>query len=234
MNWWKKSLTDLDKGLKILSELSAAEEVLLAAREIAQDDMEEVFSEWDLTVAAWQLNPHRWGMRGYEEEYPDHKRVMMEVMGRNNLVNKGWLERPKTNHYQITSAGMAKAAEITAPRDTRARSIHIHDAVSAFALHPVFESHLEDEEKPKTWMDAEAFLQLRSHDGSELEERFEQLRESIERALEFIETTEVDVLRRGDRPPAISRERLERLSRFLDLLEERFSRQISAIRKRSS
>lgn len=214
-----------------MGDLSASEEVLLAATELSEEDTSKMFSEWDLTIEAWEQNPNRWGMRGYEEDHPDHKRVMMEVMGSNNLVNKGWLERPETNHYRVTSAGLAKAAEISSPRDTRKRSIHIYHDVADFAFHSVFEAHLEDRDEPKTWIDAEAFLQLQSHDPDELEKQLEHLRQAINRAKKFIEETDVDELKRGDRGPPISKERLNRLSSFIDLIEDRFERQLSAIRE---
>ena len=74
----------------------AAEEILLGADDLDRAGMRE-FSEWDLTVATWKRNPNRFGCRGYEDRYPDHKRVMMEIMGttkKDNPLRRGWLSEP--------------------------------------------------------------------------------------------------------------------------------------------
>ena len=94
--------------------LTAAEEVLLAAVNLTKNTKKE-FTEWELTVWAWKLNQNRWGLRGFEDKYPDHKRVMNEVMaaGTQKIVCRGWLERVKPNYYRLTDAGLAKAASLS-------------------------------------------------------------------------------------------------------------------------
>ena len=94
--------------------LSAAKVILLAAADLAADGSGE-FSEWDLTVASWRRDQNRFGCRGYEDEYPDHKRVMMEIMGKkkkDNPIRQGWVERVRPNFYRMTALGLAEAERL--------------------------------------------------------------------------------------------------------------------------
>src|SRR5947209_12902349 len=74
--------------------LTAAEIILLAADDLSAGGTPE-FTEWDLTVASWARDRHRFGLRGYGQKFPDHKRVMMEIMGRKpqNPVVRGLLTK---------------------------------------------------------------------------------------------------------------------------------------------
>ena len=93
--------------MKVGHSLTAAQEILLAAAELAREG-KSAFSEWDLTVATWGRNKNRFGCRGYEDDYPDHKRVMMEIMGKSkkdNPIRRGWIERSRPNFYSLTALG---------------------------------------------------------------------------------------------------------------------------------
>src|SRR5439155_1408878 len=72
------------------------------------------FSEWDLTVAAWSFDRLRFGLRGYAESYPDHKRVMMEIMGKktSSPIMQQYMTKVRPNYYRMTSLGRAVAARI--------------------------------------------------------------------------------------------------------------------------
>ncbi len=218
----------------LMPELTASDEVLLAAASLAQGDPEREFTEWELTVAAWKLNNNRWGLRGFENEYPDHKRVMMEVMGHGGLVSEHLLLRTRTNRYKITSAGLARSLRIAAPRDTRQRDLHTYDAVKEFAFHKVFEAHLRDPEEPRTWLGAASFLNLQRNEPRLLESQLSRVHEAIAMARGFMDETDRGELRRGDADRSITRERLDKLERFLDVLEERFNAQFEAIRSKAS
>lgn len=61
-------------------------------------------TEWDLTVLAWQAAPQRLGLRNYETQHPDHKRVTCELV---KLVRRGEIVRPMPNVYAMTPIGHA-------------------------------------------------------------------------------------------------------------------------------
>ena len=217
-----------------MGDLTAAQEILLAAGKLSGTDRGE-FSEWELTVRVWEMNKQRFGCRGgYEEKYPDHKRVMMELMGKGKPVKeRGWIEKTRKNHYRVTALGLAVAARLVEHgRPSHRRAHDVYDALERYAFHQVFKAHRESEEEPKTWLGAAAFLALRSNDPEELEKRLSTIRGAIEEALGWMAETGMEQLQRGDTLSPISREMIARLGDFLSLLEERFAAQFEAIRRR--
>ena len=216
-----------------MPDLSVAQEILLAAADLFATGRRE-FSEWDLTVRVWEMNKQRFGCRGYEDSYPDHKRVMMELMGKGKLVReRGWIEKTRKNHYRITSLGLAEAARLReSGRPSHRRAANLYDALERYAFHSVFKAHLQSEGEPKTWLGAAAFLGLQRNDFEELERRLADVRHAIEGSLEWMRETGMGELRRGDAGKAMSREVVVGLAEFLSVLEERFAAQLEAIRSR--
>src|SRR5580704_12263538 len=105
---------------KANDKLTAAQEILFGAYDLDRGGAKE-FSEWDLTVATWKRNPNRFGSRGYEDRYPDHKRVMMEIMGttkKDNPLRRGWFERTRSNHYRMTDIGRSEADRFSETKAT--------------------------------------------------------------------------------------------------------------------
>ena len=219
--------------------LTAAQEILRAAVDL--DAEKESFSEWDLTVAVWQRNPNRFGCRGYETQYPDHKRVMKEIMSSSNgnPLRRGWLERIGPNSYRVTNVGRAEAQRQTRRADgdtaSTASPQSIYEAIAPLYQSPVFRKHLRDPEEPRLWLSAASFLQLASADPQHLNDKLVGARAAIDGATEWLNHHEREKITRGvtGGGEAIHRDSIDRLRSFLDLLEERFSNQIAAIRSRS-
>jgi len=214
-----------------MAELNASREILLAAADLSGDDRGE-FSEWDLTVRVWEMNRTRFGCRGYEERYPDHKRVMMELMGTGKLLRQqGWIERTRKNHYRIGLLGLAEVARLRGgDRASHRRNVPLYDALERFAFHPAFESHLQSEEEPKTWLGAAAFLALQRNDPELLDARLAEIEHATEASLAWMAEVGADSMRRGDAGKPMSRERLLRLRDFVNVLQSRFEPQFAAIR----
>ena len=84
--------------------LTAAQVILMAADDLMTGGSRE-FTEWELTVASWNRDKARFGLRGYDQTYPDHKRVMMEIMGKKpqNPVTLGLMEKIRPNVYRLTA-----------------------------------------------------------------------------------------------------------------------------------
>jgi hypothetical protein len=216
--------------------LSAAEEVLRAAIRLTKRYGNE-FTEWDLTVETWKQNKNRWGLPGYEDEYPNHKRVMNEIMARGTeKAAVGWLERTRMNHYRVTSAGFARAATMESKEtDSRPRaSIALYDNVEEFAFHRVFEDYLRDHSEPKTWIGAAAFLSLSKQDSETLERQMKRVTDAIGEALAWMDETRRNEVRRGDSGQIITRERLVKLREFVIVLQERFAPQYAAIKAKGT
>jgi len=218
--------------------LTAAQEILFGAYNLDRAGSAE-FSEWDLTVSTWKRNPNKFGCRGYEASYPDHKRVMMEIMGstKDNPIRRGWIEKTKPNTYRLTKLGLAEAERLSQSADTERKSAKspqaIYDAVAPLYKSPVFRKHSKDPEEPRMWLGAASFLQLTSNDALHLEDRIRSTKKSIQNALDWLEENQTDHIQRGvsGGGESISKNSLLQLQTFYNLVIERFAGQIDAIKK---
>lgn len=224
-----------------MATLTAAQEILLAALALNREGRRE-FSEWDLTVSVWNRDRNRFGCRGYEDRYPDHKRVMMEVMGKtkkDNPVVRGWFEKVRANYYRMTSLGVAEAERLThlslgdaaTPRSVEP----LYDSVRRYVEHAVFQAHLRSPEEPRTWLGAASFLGLARHTPDALEKQMRMVREAADRSLEWLNQSGQQVLTRGPvgGGAQISRADLEKLRAFVGTLEKRFEVQFKSIRAKT-
>ena len=194
-----------------LQKLTASETVLLAAADLTAAGKQE-FSEWDLTVAAWALDRFRFGLRGYAQSYPDHKRVMMEIMGQkaSSPVQQKFLEKIRPNFYRLTPLGKSAAARIRAegsstaakpaPKPT-ARPVTVkemYEAVAAYVNRPEFRRWEDNPEEPRDWTGAAAFLGLSGKDARvDPTERLEEVRNAIQDAIDWCKVQEAPFLTRG-------------------------------------
>ena len=84
--------------VKVAPRYTAVQMILMAADDLMAQGASE-FSEWDLTVASWSRDRVRFGLRGYQQTHPDHKRVMMEIMGKKpqNPLHMGLMQKVRPN-----------------------------------------------------------------------------------------------------------------------------------------
>jgi hypothetical protein len=218
--------------------LTAAQEILLGAGDLDEAGTQD-FTEWDLTVATWKRNPNRFGCRGYEEKYPDHKRVMMEIMGNNkdNPVRLGRIVKTHPNHYRLTDLGRSEIDRLSGTKDTSLTSNRspqpIYNAVDPFYRSAVFRKFCKDPKEPRMWLGAASFLGLKRNDAQHLDDQLKVACSSIENAIEWLNEVGTHAFRSGTSggQEAISRDSLSRLKEFIDVVEKRFARQIEAIRR---
>lgn len=109
---------------------------------IAWKQFMDEFSEWDLTIVVWRADKKAFGMPGYPE-FPDHKRVYMELVGRKFISSK-LMERTRPNHYRLTPLGKAQAAALM-----DGSGEHLFKVASSAAHDPDFLKWLDDPSHPK-------------------------------------------------------------------------------------
>jgi hypothetical protein len=203
--------------------LTASETVLLAAADLTADGKQE-FSEWDLTVAAWALDRQRFGLRGYALSHPDHKRVMMEIMGKkaSSPVQQKYLEKTRPNYYRLTQLGKAIAAGLrsdsrtpgpaapapAAGKPTAAKPApaavsrspvqELYEKAALYVGKPEFRRWQDNPEEPRDWAGAAKFLGL---NGTETRidpiERLEEVRAAIQAALDWCTAQDTVYLTKG-------------------------------------
>jgi hypothetical protein len=185
--------------------LTASEVVLLAASDLTTAGNHE-FSEWDLTVAAWSLDRFRFGLRGYAQSYPDHKRVMMEIMGQkvSSPVQQKYLEKVRPNFYKLTPLGKTAAARLRGGGQAEAKSSNkpvtvkeLYETVAAYVGRAEFRRWQDNPEEPRVWDGAASFLGLGKGDKDEPADRLDEIRQSIQDAMDWCKVQEAAFLTRG-------------------------------------
>jgi hypothetical protein len=218
---------------------TAAHEILLAANDLASAGQNE-FSEWDLTIAAWKRDQNRFGCRGYEDQYPDHKRVMMEIMGqtkKDNPLRRGWIVKSRPNHYEITALGRNEATKIALVSQgqpvTERSPQDLYDAVAPYFNSLTFKKFIKDDAEPKMWLGAASFLGLSKNDALHLNDRLSTAKSVVSQALAWFEETGQPALRRGATGGSVSITKVdaEKLAELLRSIQARFKVQIEAIQR---
>ncbi len=95
-----------------LVECTLPEKILLAAFHL-EELGQTPFSAEALIVRAWQQHPRTFGLKGYEEQYPDSNKVLSGVMGEKGLPKRGWLEKVGQKLYSITREGRQVVRRLT-------------------------------------------------------------------------------------------------------------------------
>lgn len=184
--------------------LTAAQVILLAADDLMAAGAAE-FSEWDLTVASWSRDRFRFGLRGYAQTYPDHKRVMMEIMGAkaSNPISQKFMEKVRPNYYRLTPLGRTVAARLRGegPKTTgKAVTVkELYETASTYVARPEFRRWQDNPEEPREWNAAASFLGLAGKPAGHIDpiRRLEEIHNAIRAAIDWCNTQEVAFLTRG-------------------------------------
>jgi hypothetical protein len=195
-----------------LPRYTASESVLLAADDLTAAGKEE-FSEWDLTVAAWSVDRARFGLRGYAQSYPDHKRVMMEIMGNkaSSPIIQKYMTKVRPNTYRLTTHGRAAVArlrnrgkeqplvEIADEEASKPLSVkELYDKILIYANRAEFRRWQENPEEPRDWNGGASFLGLTGKDATvPPANRLEEIREAVRTAIDWCRVQELAFLTRG-------------------------------------
>jgi DNA-binding PadR family transcriptional regulator len=219
--------------MKTAPRQTAAQVILLAADDLMTQGATE-FTEWDLTMASWIRDRNRFGLRGYSQDHPDHKRVMMEIMGKkpHNPVMLGQMEKIRPNTYRLTPRGRLEAKRLRAgePKAPK-RPIVAHkppepdyyDSVAGYVGHAAFQRWREDPDQPRQWADVLDFLGG-APDGTDAAKRVKQVRARTRAAIDHCNQAKIDSLSKepARTHPPIHFNVLAELFDFLQAMEYRF------------
>jgi hypothetical protein len=210
--------------------LTAAQVILLAGDDVMAKGARE-FTEWELTVSAWTRESSRFGLRGFEQKHPDHKRVMMEIMGHKpqNPITLGYMEKVRPNTYRLTPLGRAEAARLRsggAARAPLAPSLQsdLYGSTATLLNHAAFKAWKNDPDQPRRWPDAVAFLSLGGDSDHDPTANLTSLRHAARAALDWCMKHDVQYLtpqvRSASEPIHISE--ISAINDFLRAIEYRF------------
>lgn len=203
-----------DRRLPARQKLRAVEIVMLAAATFDRD-----FTKWELAVAAWNIAPDQFGMKGFESVHPDMNRVMMEIVGSkpSNPIKRGLIENRGTCVYRITDAGKRAVAVLRNEVAGDAEGNAIYNRLERFTTHPAYLLWLSNPAEPRD------FAAVRDTIGST--QSIIDVRVKIQAARDWCKARVVTSLVWSVPParrPPITLEDLSNLDDFLTAIEYRF------------
>ncbi len=141
--------------------LGLRQQALLAAVRLTGGDQGKTFTAEGLLVEAWKYDKAAWGLRDFEEQYPDAEKINKELNRRGSigLVGQGAIERVGPMVYRLTIAGLHEATHLQ-PADTIVRERvdrELEALVKEILEHAVFKAWLADPAKPKYFREAGHF-----------------------------------------------------------------------------
>src|SRR5262245_26739155 len=107
-------------SVNIVSELTVPEKILQAAYYL-EEHGQSPFSAEALIVTSWQKYPKTFGLKGYDEQYPDSNKILSSIMGERGLARRGWLAKMGQKLYTLTFEGRQVVVRLHAGGETSER-----------------------------------------------------------------------------------------------------------------
>jgi hypothetical protein len=213
--------------------LGLKEQVLIAALEYSDGNVNKTFTAEELLVFAWEKNKQAWGLRSYEEKYPNSDLFYRQLDAQTNkrgIIDQGLFEKVQKRVYRLTPAGLAVAAALK-PSDPISREKIdrlLETAVKQIIEHPVFKKWLTDPTGPKYFREAGHFWGIAPGTPAKtVRERVNSVEQTLKAALKVIEQRGVKEIieQRGGRV-LFDRKDIERCLEFQKTLKQRFARDL--------
>ena len=216
--------------------LSLKQQILVAALECSSGDSEKTFTMEALVVSAWKRNRQDWGLRGYEDLYPDLDKMNKEISprgkGMKGMIDLGFLERVNRRVYRLTSAGLVAASKLQ-PSNAIGREKAdrgLETAVKQIIEHPVFKSWLTDPARPKYFREAGHFWGIAPGTPPKtVRERVNSVEHTLKAALEVLDERGVEEIVEQRGRVLFDRKDIERCLEFQRILKHRFERDLKML-----
>jgi hypothetical protein len=216
--------------------LGLKEQVLLAALACSGGSCEKTFTSEDLLVCAWKSEKPAWGLRGYEDAYPDADKIHKELDGRGaankGIIALGYIERVHNRVYRITPAGLAAASALR-PADPIAREKagrSLEHQIRQILEHPVFRAWLQNPDLPRHFRDAGHFWGIApGMPPRTIRERLEAVEGTLQAAAAFLASAKVDEVAQQRGRILFQRQDIERSLAFQACLKTRFARDLALL-----
>jgi hypothetical protein len=221
-----------------LAACTLPEKILLAAGHL-EEQGQSPFSAEALIVSAWQKYPRTFGLKGFEEQYPDSNKVLSGIMGEKGLPRRGWMVKVGQKLYTLTRDGRQivrklQQGEATPPLTARRPGTVLSREqdllLQGLLAGPAYLKLRQG--RPDEWTFSEAcrFWSIGDRVGSAIDARLDDLQSQLTE-IERILSQGAQVLGNGREVGAAEAGQLCDLH---SQLEQRFTRHLNLLRSRSS
>jgi hypothetical protein len=226
-------------SVNTIAECTVPEKILLAAFQL-EEQGQSPFSAEALIVAAWQKYPRTFGLKGYDEQYPDSNKVLASIMGEKGLTRRGWLSKPGQKLYSLTHDGRRVVRRLlhgddqpeTVRKDRPVKLSKDHDKLmQGLFVTSAYEKFREGRQQELTFADACRFWSITENlTGEALDGRLDHLRAAlaeIERQIGLSSANLTD-------GHSITLDDIGQLCDIHNHLLQRFGRHLTLLRNRAS
>jgi hypothetical protein len=221
-----------------LAACTLPEKILLAAGHL-EELGQSPFTAEALIVSAWQKYPRTFGLKGFEEQYPDSNKVLSGIMGEKGLPRRGWMVKVGQKMYTLTRDGRQIVRKLqqgeatpplTARRFASALSREQDLLLQGMLAGPVYQKLRQSRQADWTFSEACRFWTMGDLVGGAVDARLDELQAQL---------TDIErILAQGPQTLGNGREvDAAEAGQLCDLhsqLEQRFARHLNLLRSRSS
>lgn len=209
--------------------LTLTDYVLLASLKITEGSIEKTFTAEELLVEVWKMTPGVFGLRGFEQSYPDSNKLYTKIDGKDGLVRRGVFAKVGERTLQLTASGLAAAARLRPHDEATAAKLHrvLQERVSKIVSHPVFRDWQKDSSRPTRFREAGHFWAIApGTPATTVRERILSVERTLKDALHEMNTLRTDVIVEQRGKPLFDRKEVERCLEFQLTLKERFKKDL--------
>jgi hypothetical protein len=212
--------------------LGLREQVLLAALQCSGGDCQKTFTAEELLVHAWEKDKMAWGLRGFENDYPDCSKIYKELdahAGKQGIVGKGLLQKIHHRVYQLTPPGLVAASALRPSdrisREKAGRTLEVE--IKQILEHPVFRAWLREPTRPRRFREAGHFWGIApGMPPRTVRERVYYVERALSAATDFLQETGVDEITQQRGKRLFDRNDIDRCLEFQTTLKRRFERDL--------
>ena len=209
------------------------EKLLTAAVEGTMGDCKRAFTMEDLAVWAWERDRTAWGLRGYEDEYPDLDKLRKDMgargAGQKGVVQLGWVERISPRIYRLTTAGLAVYATLETADSTLQEKAdrQLANEIQKILEHPVFRDWLADQKRPRHFREAGHFWGIApGTPARRVQERVYGIDQTLHSALAILDKKGLDEIAADRGRVLFDRRDIQRCIEFQETLKSRFAKDL--------
>jgi len=199
---------------------------------LCNGDFTRTFTAEELAVVAWLDDKASFGLRGYENEYPDSNKLFKSIDSKGGLVAKGLIVRVGDRTFRLSAGGIASASQLSPSNAEQQLKLEreLATSVNKLVSHPVFSEWLKDHARPAKFSAAGQFWGVAPGTPPRVvRDRIANIEATLKQALQYMVTRGVNALFREKDRVLCERQDIERCLEFHNVLKQRFSRELDIL-----
>ena len=208
------------------------QKVLLAAMRLCNGDFSRNFTAEELAVAAWQDNRLSFGLRSYENIYPDSNKLFKSIDSKGGLVAKGFIVKVGDRTFRLSAGGIAAGSQLSPNNEEKQYKLErdLATAVNKLVSHPVFADWLKDNGKPAKFSAAGQFWGIAPGTPPRVvRDRIAPIEAALKQTLQYMNTRGVNALYKEKDRVLCERQDIERCLEFHEAMKQRFAKELNIL-----